>query len=100
MLGLTSSKFLTLYNNLGDTMRHATPKYFVNQIVAIEFIGLAIIKGMRFEPCLNDSGKFTSDGWEYSIWRQVTGYPGSFQNCGWVKETDINKLAPATSLAH
>lgn len=40
-------------------MRHTTPKYSINQIVPVEFIGLAIIKGMRFEPCLNDSGKFT-----------------------------------------
>ena len=74
-------------------MRHTTPKYFVNQIVPVEFIGLAIIKGMRCEPCLNDSGRFTTDGWEYSIWRQIEGYPGGFQNWGWVKEADIDKLA-------
>ncbi len=56
-------------------MRHTQPKYSINQLVPVEFIGTGIIKGMQIKPSL-DNGKFTTDGWEYSIWRQVEGYPG------------------------
>ncbi len=79
-------------------MRHTQPKYSINQLVPVEFVGVGIIKGMQIKPSLDDSGKFTTDGWEYNIWRQVKGYPGGFQDCGWVKEADIDKLkqpAPA-----
>lgn len=72
-------------------MRHTNPKYCINQLVPVEFITTGIIKGMRLEPIQRNSG-FTTIGWEYSIWRQVENYPGGWQEWGWVKEADIDKL--------
>jgi hypothetical protein len=50
-------------------MRHAQPKFQINQIVNTAFWKQVVIKGYRLEPSrIDQNGRFETIGIEYNVW--------------------------------
>jgi hypothetical protein len=81
-------------------MRHAEPKFQINQIVDTAFWNKVVIKGYRLEPSqIDQNGRFKTVGIEYNVWewkkpiwainRNIETDYKEPREIGWVTEEEL-----------